>query len=141
MFSFLIFLIPMKKLEKKIKYFLKSLKYAVRGIRYAWKTEENFRSEVIIAVFVIILSFVFPLRTIQQVLVGLLVVWVLTLELLNTVLERMMDIMKPKIHPYIKVTKDLMAGAVLVSALGALIIGIIIFYPHFRDLAYFWFQI
>ena len=129
----------MRKIQKKINYFLKSSKYAVRGIRYAWKTEENFRSEVVIAVIVIILSFVFPLRSIQQVLVGLLVIWVLTLELLNTVLERMMDIMKPKVHPYIKVSKDLMAGAVLVSAAGAFVIGLIIFYPYFRNLFYVWF--
>ncbi len=118
---------------------MKSFRYALRGISYAWKTEENFRSEVVISVIVLVMSFAFPLRPIQQVLVGLLVVWVLTLELVNTVLERMMDILNPKIHPFVKVTKDLMAGAVLVSAAGAFVIGLIIFYPYLKNLFFTFF--
>ncbi len=129
----------MKSPKEKISFFMKSFRYALRGISYAWKTEENFRSEVVISVIVLVMSFAFPLRPIQQVLVGLLVVWVLTLELVNTVLERMMDILNPKIHPFVKVTKDLMAGAVLVSAAGAFVIGLIIFYPYLKNLFFTFF--
>jgi len=120
----------MKKIKDRINYFLESFNYATRGITYAWRTEQNFRAEVVIAVLVVLMVLIFPLRPIEQVLVGLLIVWVLTLELINTVLERMADIVKPKAHPYIKITKDLMAGAVLISAAGAAVIGIIIFYPY-----------
>jgi len=124
----------MEKTKEKINYLIKSFYYALRGIAYAWKTEQNFRTEIYIALLVIFLMFYFPLRLIEQVLLGLLIVWVLTLEIVNTVLERMMDILEPKVHPYIKVTKDLMASAVLVSAAGAAIIGIVIFYPHLASL-------
>jgi len=123
----------MNLLRKKIKYFIDSFNYASRGIRYAWKTEQNFRTETFIAILVIIMMLVFPLRPIQQVLLGLLIIWVLTLELINTVLERIADIVRPKAHPYIKITKDLMAGAVLISAAGAAVIGIIIFYPYWAN--------
>jgi len=123
----------MKKVKEKIVYLADSFNYASRGIQYAWKTEQNFRTEIVIAVLVMIMMLVFPLRPIQQVLLGLLIIWVLTLELINTVLERMADIVKPKPHPYIKVTKDLMAGAVLISAAGSAVIGIIIFYPYWAN--------
>lgn len=123
----------MKKLKEKFIYFKESFKYASRGISYAWETEQNFRVEIFIALLVVIMMLVFPLRPIQQVLLGLLIIWVLTLELVNTVLERMADIMKPKAHPYIKITKDLMAGAVLISAAGSAVIGIIIFYPYWAN--------
>lgn len=123
----------MKILKEKYNYFRESFRYAIRGIKYAWKTEQNFRSEIYIAIFVFIMMLVFPLRPIEQVLVGLLIIWVLTLELVNTVLERMADIVKPRVHPYIKITKDLMAGAVLISAAGAAVIGIIIFYPYWAN--------
>jgi diacylglycerol kinase len=124
----------MKKIKAKITYLTESFRYAVRGLVYAWKTEQNFRSEVYIALLVLIMMLVFPLRPIEQVLLGLLIVWVLTLELINTVLERMADIVRPKVHPYIKITKDLMAGAVLIFAAGAAVIGIIIFYPYWANL-------
>jgi len=133
----------MKTLIQKFDYFVESFRYAVRGLVYAWKSEQNFRSEVYVAILVLIMMLVFPLRPIEQVLIGLLIVWVLTLELINTVLERMADIVKPKVHPYIKITKDLMAAAVLVSAAGAAVIGIIIFYPYwvnFSSVILNWFQ-
>jgi diacylglycerol kinase len=54
---------------------------------------------------------------------------VLVLELINSTLERVVDYMKPRLHHYVEVVKDMMAGAVLVASLGAAVIGIIIFYP------------
>lgn len=123
----------MKNIVKQISYLADSFNYASRGIQYAWKTEQNFRMEIAIALLVVTMMLFFPLRPIEQILLGLLITWVLTLELINTVLERMADIVKPKAHPYIKITKDLMAGAVLISAAGAAVIGIIIFYPYWAN--------
>lgn len=123
----------MKNIIEKLDYFAESYRLAWRGIAYAWKTEQNFRSEVVIAILVLIMMLVFPLRPIEQVLVGLLIIWILTLELINTVLERLADIVKPKVHPYIKATKDMMAGAVLISAAGSAVIGFIIFYPYWEN--------
>lgn len=108
--------------------------FAIRGIKHAWKNEPNFRWEVFFAVLVIFFSLLFPLRPIEQLLSWLLVLWVITLEIINTVMERILDIIKPKKHPYIGAIKDLMAGAVLVSAAGSAVIGAIIFFPHLGNL-------
>ena len=120
--------------KKNLRYLRSSLNFAIRGIKYAWKTEQNFRWELFFAVMVFLFSIALPLRPIEQLLVWLLIIWVLTLEIINTVLERMIDIIKPKKHPYVGAIKDLMAGAVLVSAAGAAIIGMIIFFPYFENL-------
>jgi undecaprenol kinase len=56
---------------------------------------------------------------------------VLAMELLNTALEYFTDLLKPRLHHYVLVIKDTMAAAVLITSLGALIIGLIIFIPHF----------
>ncbi|MBP7061150.1 MAG: diacylglycerol kinase [Candidatus Moranbacteria bacterium] len=55
---------------------------------------------------------------------------VLILELVNTALERVMDILKPRVHPYARVVKDVMAGAVFIASCGAFIVGVIIFTPY-----------
>jgi undecaprenol kinase len=63
-----------------------------------------------------------------------IIMWVLVLELVNTVVERVVDILKPRVHPYVRLIKDMMAAVVLISIVFASCIGIVIFYPYFRDL-------
>lgn len=72
----------------------------------------------------------FPLSGLERALIILSIALVLTLELANTALERVMDILKPRIHPYARVIKDMMAGAVLLTTLAAIAIGIAIFSPY-----------
>lgn len=67
-------------------------------------------------------------------MVILLVVAVLAMELLNTALEYFADLLKPRLNHYVLVVKDVMAAAVLVTAMGALTIGLIIFLPHFLEI-------
>ena len=108
---------------------LKSFFYAFRGIGYALREEPNFRAECVIAVIVIILMFIFPLSQSERVLVIVAIFLVLVLELINTALERTMDILKPRVHPYVQTVKDVMAWAVLITTLGAAAIGLFIFSP------------
>jgi len=58
---------------------------------------------------------------------------VLIMELINTVFERVVDILKPRIHPYARVIKDLMAATVLITSIVAVIVGVIIFYPYIQE--------
>jgi len=60
--------------------------------------------------------------------------WVLITELTNTVLERVVDILKPRIHPYARLIKDIMAAVVLISCFVAIAVGIIIFWPYIKEL-------
>jgi diacylglycerol kinase len=56
---------------------------------------------------------------------------VLVLESLNTIFEHLSDILKPRLHDYVRIIKDIMAATVLITSLGALVVGIIIFWPYF----------
>ncbi len=120
--------------ENEIRRFRKSLKHALRGLLYAIKSERNFQIEIIITAFVLALIFIFKIKNWEAIVLILMVMWVLIAELINTVMERIVDILKPRIHPYARLIKDLMAAVVLISAVVSVIVGIIIFFPYMRDL-------
>lgn len=117
-----------------IKRLLKSFADAFRGLKYAFLHEQNFRIQIFLALVVVVFTFIFPLKIWEIILLILLVITVLTVELLNTALEYFADLLKPRLHHYVSVVKDIMAAAVLISSLGALVIGLIIFLPHFIGL-------
>ena len=109
----------------------KSFHYASRGIVIAWKYEQSFRIQVAAALTIVALIFWFQLPLWQAIALLLLIILVLTLELINSILERFVDVFKPRIHPMVEEIKDLMAGAVLIASVGALIVGLLIFMPYF----------
>ncbi len=113
--------------------FFRSFRHACRGIGYAFQNEHNFQIELVFAVLVLALALFFDLSSTEQTVLFLVVSTVLTLELLNTAIERLVDMMKPRVHPYAKIVKDIMAGSVLVSALFALLSGFVIFLPHLEE--------
>lgn len=110
--------------------FSRSLSYAFKGIFFALRHEKNFQTEIIVSFFVIGGMFFFPLSGMERSLIVLSMALVLTLELANTALERVMDILKPRVHPYARVIKDVMAGAVLLATLASIAIGLVIFSPY-----------
>lgn len=114
-----------------IKRLFQSFHYASRGILTAWKFEQSFRIQVLMAVVVVFLMFWFDLPLWQVVALVLLIILVLTLEIINSILERFVDVFKPRIHPMVQEIKDLMAGAVLIASVGALIVGLLILLPYF----------
>lgn len=125
-----------KVLSKKmpvvnLKTLLKSFRYAFRGIRYAFKSEQSFRIHILAGLLVLILMFLFPLLTWERILLLLLIFLVIILELINTTFEKIIDILKPRIHFYAEIVKDLMAAAVLLASFTALVIGLYIFIPYF----------
>ena len=107
-----------------------SFKFAFKGFFYALKNEQNFRIFVIIGVFVIVFMFVFQVQTWEKIVLIALAAALMVLELINTIFEKIVDILKPRIHSYVKVIKDMMAAAVLISSIGAAIIGLLIFVPY-----------
>jgi diacylglycerol kinase len=103
-------------------------------LRYAIKNERNFQIELLVASIVIFLLITFDMMAWERVLILFMITWVLAAELVNTVVERISDILKPRIHPYARLIKDLMAAAVLVSAIASLIIGGVLFAPYVMEL-------
>jgi undecaprenol kinase len=115
---------------KRMQDFYASLKHAIRGLSYALRYEKNFQNEIIFACVVIGAMFYYHVTGSEKIVLFLVIMGVLVMELLNTVMERIADILKPRVHPYVRVIKDLMAASVLVSSLLAVIIGLIIFIPY-----------
>ena len=118
----------------KIRRFIKSFKDAGRGIKYVFTHEQNFRIQLLVATVVIILMFILGLRSSEVVVILFLILAVLILELLNSALEKFVDLLKPRLHYQVEVIKDIMAAMVLVVSLGALLIGAIIFLPYISQL-------
>ena len=117
--------------------FFRSLRHAWRGLVLGWKTERNFRVHIVAAILVIFACLFFPLSKVERLVLLIVVMFVLVLELLNSCVERVVDLLKPRLDEYVKDVKDLMAGAVLIASLFALMIALIIFWPLFFSLMKF----
>ncbi len=113
------------------KIIIKSFQYAFKGLKYALWQEQNFQIQIIIASAVIILMIYVRVKIWEAIILLLVIIFVLVLELLNSIFEKMIDILKPRVHHYVKIMKDMMAAAVFLASLGALIVGLLIFLPYF----------
>lgn len=111
-----------------------SFKDAWQGVRYVFAHEQNFRIQIAAAILVLSAGILVRLSRAEWVLVFLLIVAVMVLELLNSVVEKFADLLKPRLSHQIQVIKDIMAAVVFLAAFGALVIGLIIFWPHLLEL-------
>ncbi len=116
--------------------FFRSMRHALRGIRHAFLRERNFQIELAFAVLATAFAFALPLTQAERAVILLMIAVVLPMELFNTACERIVDMLKPGLHPYAKMVKDLAAAAVLIASLLAGIIGISIFLPYITDMLF-----
>jgi diacylglycerol kinase (ATP) len=108
---------------------IKSFSYALAGLRrFIWQ-EHNARIHLAATIAVVIAAFLLHVSRLESIALILVVGGVWATEMLNTCLEMIADIISPEEHPTIKFIKDLAAGAVLVAAITAVIVGLIIFIP------------
>jgi len=117
-----------------VRNIFRSFSCAFRGLKYAMMHERNFQIEILAAISIGALILVFDIKNWEAVVLLSMIMWILVVELVNTVVERVVDILKPRIHPYVRLIKDMMAAVVLISAIFASAIGVVIFYPYFRNL-------
>lgn len=113
---------------------INAFKHAFRGIGHALKYELNFKIQFVVAVMVIFMGCYFSITSTEWLIVTGTIVLVLSLELLNSTIEKTCNLISKEYHPRIKIIKDIAAGAVLLAALGASIIGAIIFLPKIIQL-------
>jgi diacylglycerol kinase len=106
-----------------------SFGYALSGLKEALVNEPNIRVHFLIGILAIILGFWLNISSNEWVVVFFTIAFVLVLELINTTLEAIVDIVSPRRHPKAKVAKDVSAAAVFVAAVLAIVVGIIIFLP------------
>lgn len=106
------------------------LKYALNGLKEAFLQERNFRIHLLIAILVICFSFYLKLDIIEWAIVLIMIHLVLIAELVNSLIERIIDYIKPEFHPNAKIIKDISAAVVLIAAIASIIVGLIIFMPY-----------
>lgn len=106
-----------------------SVKFAFHGIGSFFLKERNGQIQLGITAVVIALAGFLNVLLYEWLIIVLFVVIVLTLEMINTALEKLCDVVQPDWHPKIKIIKDIAAGAVLLAAIGSIIAGILIFLP------------
>lgn len=114
--------------------FTASLKHAMRGIWVVFRSERNFRIQTAMTVLILCAGFILGVRLWEYILLILLCASVLVLELFNSVIERIADGLKPRLQPIVRDIKDLMAGAVLLVATTAAVVGVLIFLPYIVEL-------
>ena len=114
----------------------KSFKYAFSGIKTAYKNEPNLRIHTFFAIFAISLGAALGVSIIEWLLLTFTIFYVITLELLNTVLEAMVNMVSPEISPYARIAKDVSAACVLLAAFMSIIVGVVIFLQKIASLFY-----
>jgi diacylglycerol kinase len=106
-----------------------SLADAWKGLTEIFLQEQNFRIQLFFGLIVLLASMLLKISISSILLLVCLVMLVLVLEVLNSVVERILDVLKPRLHSQVKMIKDMMAGAVLLASIGCVIVGLTIFLP------------
>lgn len=114
-----------KFLRKRIA----SFGYAFNGIGYVFKTQPNIWIHLCATVIVLSAALFLRLALVEIIVLVLVIAIVWITEFINTAIELSVDLISPQYHPSAKVIKDIAAGAVLISALTSIIIGLVIFVP------------
>lgn len=112
---------------------IRSFNYAVSGVILALKTEKHMRIHYGIAIFVIILSLFFDFSRIEFLILLFAVSLVIITEMINTALERVVDLITKDYHPLARLVKDISAGAVLIATINSLIVGYLLFFDRLSN--------
>ena len=113
--------------------FFRSFEFALKGVLWVLKTERNFKIQAACGILAIVLGIILELSAVEFALIISISVLVLSLELLNTAMEKYLDKYHPENDHTIGLVKDILAGAVLIASGGALIIGAVIFIDPIID--------
>jgi diacylglycerol kinase (ATP) len=112
---------------------VKSTNYAIEGILHGVRTQRHLRYHFLTAAVVLFLSYLLGLSRIEFVMVSLAVILVISAEMLNSAIESVVDILSPQYSEKARVAKDIAAGAVLITAFGAAVLGYIILSPYLKS--------
>ncbi|MFC7393310.1 diacylglycerol kinase family protein [Scopulibacillus cellulosilyticus] len=118
----------MFNLKREADNFLKRLTFAFSGIISAFKRERNLHIQSIVAIIVIVSAILIHVTLTDFMIILILIGGVISLELVNTAIERAVDLTTQKPHPLAKAAKDTAAGAVLCFSIISVIIGFMILY-------------
>lgn len=118
----------------KLGRLFKSFTYAFRGLAKTFREEQNLQLQATFALLSVMLAIIFRISRTEWLILVLVIGLVGILETVNSAVERVTDLLKPRINTYVKEIKDIMAAAVMLASLTALAIGAIIFLPRIFSL-------
>lgn len=109
---------------------INSIFHALRGLWFALRHEKNVQIHFVLALVVLLLALLLKLDIIEFIILIAVIIFVFVTELLNTIVELVIDYINPHFNQRARIIKDLSAGTVLLVALGAILVGFLLFYPH-----------
>ena len=118
------------KEEHSVYAVLKSFRPAIRGILTASAIGRNIKVHYLAAIAAMMGGIYFDITKIEFLIILVVIMQVICLEMVNTAIEKTVDLVTSEYHPYAKIAKDVAAGAVLIAAIFSVIIGGIIFLPY-----------
>lgn len=113
---------------------IKSFTYAIRGLAKVFREEQNLRIQIMAGFGVFVFGIWVDLARMEWVALFIVSMIVLLMEVVNSAVERITDLFKPRINTYVKEIKDIMAAAVMLSSIGAVVVGLIVLGPHLASL-------
>ena len=120
--------------KDKKRTFLDSVKNCLDGISYTISHENNFKREMILGIIAVILSVILKVSILEWIVVILLICFVLVFELINTAIEKTVDLYTKEYNETAKIVKDVAGASVLVMCMFSAVIGVIIFLPKIINL-------
>ncbi len=115
--------------------FWRSLNQAWRGLLYAWRTQGHIKFHIVAGISVLCFAWWWEVSTFEWMMLIIAIGCVIAAEVMNTALEIVVDMIQPNFHPLAGIAKDVAAGAVLVTTIQAIAIGLIVFFPRLFCLA------
>ncbi|CAN5173484.1 diacylglycerol kinase family protein [soil metagenome] len=112
------------------KHLYKAFGYSMNGIKHAFTYDQNLRIHTTIALLVIIFSIVLHVTPFEKGLLGVVMVQVIVTEMINTAIENMVDLITKEHREEARIAKDVASGMVLITAISAVIIGLLVFLPY-----------
>ncbi len=119
---------------KRAENLKESFRYAFQGLVYALATQRNLRLHFFTAAAVMVLGWILNLPKREFIVVLAAIMVVMVAEMMNTAVEAVVDLASPEIHPLAQTAKDVAAGAVLLAASGAALLGLWVFLPRISTL-------
>ena len=115
--------------SKDKRKFSSSIKNCLEGINFVITNESNFKKEIVIGIIALLLSYILKISRIEFTIILIMIALVLTSEIINTSIEKVVDLYTKDYNNLAKIAKDVSAGSVLVMSIFSLLVGVIIFLP------------
>ncbi len=112
------------------KKLFKSFDFAFQGVKHAIQSDQNFLVHFSIAILVLVLGLYFNVSRFEMALLLLAILLVIATEMINTAIEKMVDLITREHRLEAKIAKDVSSGMVLITAIGAFLLGLFIFIPY-----------